>query len=75
MGKSGRLVVPATFRRALDLKPGTELIVRLTEDGLHISTRRQAIAHAQEIVRAYVPAERRLVDELLAERRESAERE
>jgi AbrB family looped-hinge helix DNA binding protein len=75
LGKAGRLVIPAKIRRALDLHPGDELLLRVENDGLHLSTRAQAVARAQAIVRKYVAPNRSLSDELIAERREDAERE
>lgn len=75
LGKSGRLVIPAKIRRALDLHPGDELLLRVEEDGLRLSTRAQAIARAQALVRRYISEDRSLADELIAERREEAERE
>jgi AbrB family looped-hinge helix DNA binding protein len=74
MGKSGRLVIPVGIRNALDLAPGTEVVLRLDEQGLHLQTRRQAVGRAQALVRRHVPAGRKLVSELLAERRREARR-
>jgi AbrB family looped-hinge helix DNA binding protein len=74
VGRSGRLVIPADVRRALGLEPGTEVVLRVDEDGLHLQSRQQALARAQALVRRHVPRSRRLVSELLAERRREARR-
>lgn len=74
IGKAGRLVIPAELRRALELKPGTEVVLNVDEAGLHLRSRRQALARAQALVRRHVPAKRRLTSELLAERRREAKR-
>lgn len=74
IGEAGRLVIPAEFRERLGLVPGSEVVLRLDETGLHLQSRQQAIAHAQSLVRRHVPQERDLVDELVRDRRrESAE--
>jgi bifunctional DNA-binding transcriptional regulator/antitoxin component of YhaV-PrlF toxin-antitoxin module len=74
MTGGGRIVVPAEFRRVPGLARGDEVILRLEGGELRVLTRAQAIRHAQELVRRYVPARRSLVDELLEERRrESAD--
>jgi AbrB family looped-hinge helix DNA binding protein len=74
MGKAGRLVIPVEMRAALGLGPGTEVVLRLDEDGLHLHTRRQALMRAQSLVRRHVPANRKLVRELLEERRRESRR-
>lgn len=75
MGTNGRLVIPAEFRNPLEVKDGDELLVRLVDGELRISTPEVAIRRAQEIVRRHVPADRSLVDELISERRDAAARE
>ncbi len=74
VGKAGRLVIPVEMREALGLKPGTEVVLRLDDQGLHLETRQQAVARAQALVRRHVPANRKLVRELLEERRRESRR-
>ena len=74
MGQSGRLVIPAAVREELGLTPGTELVLRVDDEGLRLQTRAQAVARAQAIVRRHVPTGRKLVRELLQERRREARR-
>lgn len=62
-------MIPAGYRKALDLAPGDEVILRLDKDGIRIMTRSQAVKRAQSIVRRYAGKKRRLADELIAERR------
>jgi AbrB family looped-hinge helix DNA binding protein len=69
LGKSGRLVLPAPYRRALGLRPGDELVVELDGDILRLSSVSAAIKRVQAIVSRHVPANRSLADELIAERR------
>ena len=74
MGQSGRLVIPAAVREELGLTPGTELVLRVDDEGLRLQTRAQAVARAQAIVRRHVPTGRKLARELLQERRREARR-
>lgn len=68
LGNHGRLVIPASYSKALSLEPGTELL-RVAFDALRLMSRDAAIKRAQDIVRQYVPEGHSLVDELSAERR------
>ncbi len=72
----GRVVIPADYRKVLGIEEGDEMIIRLGDDGtLHLLTIQQSIKHAQELVRRYVPKERSLANELIAERRMEYENE
>lgn len=75
LGENGRIVIPAAFRKALGLKGGDVLTMRMDEDGLHIQTKRQALLKARAIVRQHIDKNRSLSDELIAERRLEANRE
>jgi bifunctional DNA-binding transcriptional regulator/antitoxin component of YhaV-PrlF toxin-antitoxin module len=75
LGKGSRLVVPAGYRKAMGIAAGDTLILRFEAGILHIMTPRQAIKQAQDLVRGYVPKERSLVDEFIAERRQVAAHE
>ena len=75
LAEGGRLVIPARYRRALGLKQGDEVVVRLVDGELRILTRSEAINRAQSIVRLHVKKGRSLVSELIAERRAEAKRE
>lgn len=72
--KSGRVLIPAAFRKSLGLAPGDELILSL-DDELHLLTPEQAVKRSQRIVRNYVKQGRSLSDELISERRELAKKE
>ena len=75
MGKAGRLVIPARYRRALGLQAGSPVALHLDERGLHLLSPEKALAQSQELVRRYVAAGRSLSRELLAERRAEAARD
>jgi AbrB family looped-hinge helix DNA binding protein len=75
INENGRVVIPASFRKALGINPGDEVILRLEDDELRISTLRSRLERARRQVRKYVKPGVSLVDELIAERREAAKRE
>ena len=75
VNENGRLVIPASFRKALGINPGDEVVLRLEDDELRITTLKHRIARAQRLVRKYVKPGVSLVDELIAERREAARKE
>ena len=75
LGKNGRLVIPAPFRRALEIEPGDELVLTLEDRELRITTRQHAVERAQEAVRRRVRGQTSLVEELIADRRAEADRE
>ena len=75
INENGRVVIPAAFRKALGLNPGDEVVFRLEDDELRITTIKQRIARAQRHARKYLKPGTSLVDEFLAERREAAKRE
>jgi AbrB family looped-hinge helix DNA binding protein len=72
---SGRVLIPAKLRKAVGLRAGDSVIIRLTEEGLVITTPERAIQAAQALVRQHVPRERRLSEELIEERRREVEKE
>ena len=75
MGRQGRIVVPAELRSQLGFGEGDRLIARIEDGELRISTIRANLERARRIVQRYVPADRDLVAELIAERRADAARE
>lgn len=74
LGDRGRLVLPAELRRRAELREGEELLLIYDGGIVHLSSRR-GLARAGRGMFAGVAAERDLVGELLAERREEVRRE
>lgn len=71
-----RLVIPAAIRRSLGLRVGDSITLVLQNKGeVRLLTQAEAVRQAQALVRQQVSANRSLVEELLAERREEAGRE
>jgi AbrB family looped-hinge helix DNA binding protein len=75
VNENGRVVIPAAFRKAVGIKAGDEVILRVEDDELRITTMKKRIERAQRHARKYVKPGVSLVDELIAERREAAKRE
>ena len=73
--KSGRILIPAALRRKFCLKEGTEMILRVDEDGIQMGTREQALNRVRKRLRRYIPEGTCLSEELIQERRAEAERE
>ena len=75
LNENGRVVIPASFRKALGIEVGDEVVLRLEDNELRITTLKQRLERARHRIKKYVKPGRSLVDELLAERREAAKRE
>lgn len=69
LGENGEIVIPAEYLQVLGLEVGDMVILRLEDGEVRISTPQGAIRKAQELVSFYLPEERSLSDELIAERR------
>jgi AbrB family looped-hinge helix DNA binding protein len=74
VGPQGRLVVPAPLRRRLGIEAGDVLVARAQDDRLVLERRDAILARVRGRLAA-VPDDVSMVDELIAERREEAERE
>ena len=75
VNENGRLVIPASFRKVLGINVGDEVVLRIEDDELRITTLRRRIERAQRMVRKHVKPGTSLVDELIAERREAVRNE
>ena len=75
INENGRVVIPAAFRRALGINAGDEVVLRMEDDELRITTLKRRLERAQRLVRKHVKPGTSLVDELIAERREEAKNE
>ncbi len=74
---SGQIVLPPELRRDAGIEDGDSLVIELNPDGgLTMKTYAQVVREVQSEFRSMAkPADRNLVDELLAERRADAVRE
>lgn len=75
VNENGRLVIPASFRKALGISAGDEIVLRIEDDELRITTLKRRLERARRRIRGYVKPGRSLVNELIAERRQAAKHE
>jgi AbrB family looped-hinge helix DNA binding protein len=75
LGPGGRVVIPAVFRKAMQVKEGDRLMARVVDGELKLITPAMAIRRAQKIVRESIPPDVDLVGELIEERRWEAAKE
>ncbi|MGA2654856.1 MAG: AbrB/MazE/SpoVT family DNA-binding domain-containing protein [Gammaproteobacteria bacterium] len=73
--KAGRVVIPVSYRTALAVRPGTELIMQLQEGEIRLFTIDHAIARAQKIVKKYNKNHSVLSEDLIHMRRQEADNE
>jgi AbrB family looped-hinge helix DNA binding protein len=75
VNENGRMVIPASFRKALGINVGDEIVLRIEDDELRITTLKRRVERAQRLVRKHVKPGKSLVDELIAERRQASRNE
>lgn len=74
IGERGRLVLPSSVRRELNLKPGTQMLLSTEQDGsLRLRPYRLVAEQNRGVLRDL--SGESMVEELLAERRAEAARE
>jgi len=75
VNENGRVVIPASFRKRLGIRAGDQVLLRIEDDELRITTLKRNIERAQRLVRKHVKPGTSLADELIAERRAAARHE
>ena len=75
VNENGRVVIPAPFRKAMGIRAGDEVVLRIEDNELRITTMKRRLARARRLVRKHVKRGTSLADELIAERREAARNE
>jgi AbrB family looped-hinge helix DNA binding protein len=75
LSEKGRLVIPASMRKALEMDAGDVLDLRIVNGELCITTLRSRIRRVQERASRFVLPGTLVSDELSAERREAAKNE
>ena len=73
--EGGRIVIPAGFRKALGIRPGDKVVVRLENRELRLYSRAEALRRLQEQVTRAVPKGISLARQLIQERKKEAARE
>ena len=69
LGEGGQIIIPPEYLQILGLEVGDTVILRLEDGEVRIFTPQKAIRRAQELISKYLPEERSLSEELIAERR------
>src|SRR5690242_10173573 len=75
LAAGGRIVIPAEIRRELGVKEGDELLLVRSEGGVRLTTYREAVRRARELVARYIPPGVSLAEELSRERQGEAAEE
>lgn len=70
VNKNGSVLIPVSFRQALGINAGDEILLRVKDGELRMTTLQQRLERAKCLVRRYVKPGTSLVDELIAERRQ-----
>jgi len=70
LGPGGRIVIPAVFRKAMQVKEGDRLMAHVVDGELRLITPEMGIRKAQKIVRETIPGDDSLVDTLMENRRQ-----
>ena len=73
--EAGRVLIPAEFRKALGIKQGERLVMRVENGEIRMWTFAEATRRVHELMKPYIVPGRSIADELIAERRREAERE
>jgi bifunctional DNA-binding transcriptional regulator/antitoxin component of YhaV-PrlF toxin-antitoxin module len=71
----GTFTLPAEIAQSMGWQAGEKLIVQVQDGKLIVFSQTQAIQRAQEWVKSFVPGDRSLSQELIAERRLEAQGE
>ena len=74
-GPGGRIVIPANYRKAMEIEEGGRLMARVVDGELRLLTPEMAIRRAQKWVRETIPPGVSLVEDLLEMRRQEVEDE
>jgi AbrB family looped-hinge helix DNA binding protein len=72
LNENGRLVIPASIRKALNLQPDAEVVLLVENGELRITTPQKRAERARQLFKKYVGEGVRLSEELIADRRKEA---
>lgn len=70
--KNARVVIPTSMRKALGIKIGDEVELRIEDNELRLSTLKTRLVWAQQRLRRFIKPKRSLSKELISERRAGA---
>ncbi len=73
--ENGRILIPAELRKKWNLEPGQELLLKEDGDAAILMTRKNSITILKQEIKATLPEEISLVEQLKEERRRAAAQE
>jgi AbrB family looped-hinge helix DNA binding protein len=74
LGNDGRILIPAFCRHQLQLQPGEELIIRVEDRELHLTSLKDSLNKAQRLVKQLAKGQS-LVDKLIKMRHDEQDNE
>ncbi|MEZ5352647.1 MAG: AbrB/MazE/SpoVT family DNA-binding domain-containing protein [Bryobacteraceae bacterium] len=75
LDRAGRVMVPREFRERLNISEGMELVVRIEDGELRLSTRAEALRRAQRALADLKRPGQSVVDDFIAERLKEAQQD
>jgi antitoxin PrlF len=75
LGPGGRVVIPAVYRKAMEVEEGGRLMARVVDGELRLITPAMGIRLAQKRVRETIRGDESLIDTLMEMRRQEVEDE
>jgi AbrB family looped-hinge helix DNA binding protein len=75
LNNNGRIVIPAEIRHQLGLEPGDTVLLSVEGHVLKLESHRNRVRKVQESMRQFIPPDRSLTKELIADRSEDSQRE
>jgi AbrB family looped-hinge helix DNA binding protein len=75
VANGGRIVIPAEVRQRLGMDVGADLVITVEDDHATLMSAKAARQRARQRVRQYVAPGVKLSEELMAERKQEAQRE
>lgn len=74
IGEGGRLIIPAEMRRAMGIKPGDTISLRLEEGALKVVSAKQALDTIRKLAKSLKKPGESIVDEFISDRRKEEQR-
>lgn len=73
--KGGKVSIPSTYRKTLNLKEGTEVVFSLQNNQVTITPISKSLANTRNLINQYHTTNDSLVDKLIAQRKIEAQNE
>ncbi len=70
LGENGRILIPASYRKILDIHSGDEIIMTVGDGEIRLSTPKDALKRAQSRIKKYLKDPENLSQEFIKFRKE-----